>query len=165
MDGIYVFNVFNPLNPLWNELGDAEKLRGLSKSYFVNYRTVNHARSYLAGGEQYIGIPLLDSISPMVLDPGTSAATTLNCGDDGSTLPPTARVILRLEVAEAATGPAVSVNGHSLGAGTVSDGWVEYAVPSSALVRGGNAIAVSLGADAAGTVTISDLQLCVECEQ
>lgn len=165
MDGIYVFNVFNPLNPLWNELGDPEKLRGLSKSYFVNYRTVHHAKQYLAGGEQYVGIPVLDSVSPMVLEPGTSASTTINAGDDGSTLPLTARVILRLEVAEAATGLGVSVNGQPLEAGAFDGGWMEYTVPASALVRGGNDIGVSLGADAAGTVTVSDLQLCVECEE
>jgi len=165
MDGIYVFNVFNPLNPLWNELGDPEKLRGLSKSYFVNYRTVSHARSYLAGGEQYVGIPVLDPLSPMVLEPGAGAATTVNSGDDASTLPPTAAVVLRLEMAEAAAGLGVSVNGHRLESGKFSDGWMEYAVPASALVRGGNNIAVSLGADAAGAVTVSDLQLCVECEE
>ncbi len=165
MDGIYVFNVFDPRNPLWNELGDPEKLRGLSKTYFVNYRTTHHAKQYLATGEQYVTIPHLDPVYPMVLQPGQSAATTVTIGDDPSSMPQTATVVLRLEPAEAAVGIAVSANGHALEAGTHSGGWMEYAVPASALLRGANSIEVRLGADAPAQAGMTDLELCVEYEE
>ncbi len=41
VDGIYMFNFFNPNRPEWRELGDPKTLAGLDKLTFVTCRNGN----------------------------------------------------------------------------------------------------------------------------
>ncbi len=50
-DGIYVFNCFNPRDPIYRELGDPKLLKGLDQEYQVNVGRLNH---WLKDGSQFI---------------------------------------------------------------------------------------------------------------
>jgi hypothetical protein len=54
VSGIYVFNCFNPRDPIFRELGDPEILRSLDKRYVPNVGEIDH---WLKGGEQLVTLP------------------------------------------------------------------------------------------------------------
>ncbi|MCX6991922.1 MAG: hypothetical protein NT011_02140, partial [Kiritimatiellaeota bacterium] len=53
VDGIYMFNYFNPKAPAWRELGDKKELLVKSKVYFMSPRGVGSPGFYVQGGEKF----------------------------------------------------------------------------------------------------------------
>ncbi len=86
VDGIYLFNMFNPRAEMLQQIGDPEVLAGLDAEYFATVRGAQ-ARSYgnpdhwVAGGSQWRNVPILTPEAPLSIAPGESARIPLFVGD------------------------------------------------------------------------------------
>ncbi|MCX6992090.1 MAG: family 10 glycosylhydrolase [Kiritimatiellaeota bacterium] len=69
VDGIYMFNYFNPNAPAWRELGDPKELQIKNKVYFMSPRGYGlpSAGSYVKGGEKFRNTPTLCVEKPIYL--------------------------------------------------------------------------------------------------
>ncbi len=87
VDGIYIFNMFNPRSGFLREIGEPEVLAGLSKTYFATVRGAT-SRSYgnpdfwIDGGSQWRNVPVLTPETPLSLAPGERVSVPLFVGDD-----------------------------------------------------------------------------------
>jgi hypothetical protein len=81
VDGIYMFNYFNPRAPLWREIGDPSALARGNRRYFITVRDGNPDR-YLAGGKRFRTLPILTPSLPVTLQAGTPRTFDLSIGDD-----------------------------------------------------------------------------------
>ena len=69
VDGIYIFNMFNPRSRFLREIGEPEVLAGLSKTYFATVRGAT-SRGYgnpdfwIADGSQWRNVPVLTPETP-----------------------------------------------------------------------------------------------------
>jgi hypothetical protein len=97
VDGIEMFNHFNPQSPLWRELGDPALLRTLPKTYFASVQGAGQGRSFYPAGA-YCTLPTLTPDAPEQFAAGTSRTYELYVGDDlrGAT-PLGARLVLRVK--------------------------------------------------------------------
>ena len=137
VDGIYLFNMFNPRMGFLKEIGDPEVLRGLDKTYFATVRGAN-TRSYgnpdywLADGSQWRNVPVLTPETPLSLMPGESRAVALYVGHD-----PGAEATCHL-MARSGQGLSVRLNGQALAESGAEDGWLAFSLPEGALQVGEN---------------------------
>jgi hypothetical protein len=130
VDGIYMFNFFNPAAPEWRELGDAQALRGLDKVYFVTVRNANPAM-WLAGGGEFQTLPNLTPQKPAVIARGTAQGWDVRVGDDlagqaqdGKAV--SVRCHLRVKGLARADEADVRLNGQRLTGGVLSEGRLAY---------------------------------------
>jgi len=79
VNGIYMFNYFNPRAALWREVGDPDALTRMNKQYFVTVRDGN-PDSYLTEGKQFRTLDILDPKQPVTLQPGIPRTFELNIG-------------------------------------------------------------------------------------
>ena len=140
VDGIYLFNLFNPKLPHWRELGDPKELQKLDKLYVVAARGPNPARSYLAKGDRFATRPMLCPEQPTTLQAGQPCSVTLLVGDDvlwGKDQGVAAEVTLSLEAEGLASADAlgIAINGAALAGGAFADGWLDLRVPASSVRR------------------------------
>jgi hypothetical protein len=166
VDGIYMFNAFDPQHPLWRELGSRERLAGLDKDYFASIRGVGAAAGGGLPHAAFLRVPTLNPASPIPIPVAGGAATWFEAGEE-SAAPADVQLLVQLkpvEVTPAGTAPlpSVSLNGQPLAAGTAAaDGWIRYPVPQGALRTGRNDVGISLPAGAAGSATWTDLRCTV----
>jgi len=166
VDGIYMYNAFNPKHPLWRELGDAKTLNTLDKVYTPVVRSLWGVGGYLRGGEQYVTRSKLCPEKPVTLQAGQPHVVTFPVGDDfaaANAAGATVSVKLRLRVADLAKAEdiAVRLNGPALTGGALADGWVEFPVPPERVEKGTNRCEVALMPGAKGEPVWQDLQLSV----
>lgn len=81
VDGIEMFNHFDPQSPLWRELGDPALLRKLPKTYFASVQGAGQSRSYYPAGE-HLKVPTLTPDAPHALRAGETRRYELFVGDD-----------------------------------------------------------------------------------
>lgn len=157
-DGMYLFNAFNPNDPIWRQLGSPERLAAADREYFASVLGAGAA----AGGAYPHGplmqVSRLNPAAPFALKPGESAETSLVTGEDGSV--GVATLCLQFKSAPAAAALAVQLNATPLTGGTVRGEWLEFVLPPGALRAGANAVRVSLAAGAAAA-TWTDLRATV----
>ncbi|MGI6541489.1 MAG: family 10 glycosylhydrolase [Limnochordia bacterium] len=168
VDGVYMFNIFNPLLPHFQELGDPLRLQKANKIYTLNYvnnytrsaRTVESPNTWVIGGAQYVNTPLLSPRNPQLVR--NPVRLELDVADQ---VGEKATVLLRLQVRSAKTGSelAVRLNGQPLGVGTVAAGWLQYPVDPALLKQGQNTIELEAspepGQSMIPTVMVEDLAL------
>jgi hypothetical protein len=168
VDGIYMFNIFNPSLPHFQELGDPVRLQRANKIYTLNYvnnytrsaRTVESPNTWVINGAQYINTPLLSPRNPQLVRNPVRLEL-----DVAEQVGANATVLLRLQVSSAKSGNelAVRLNGQALGNGTVVQGWVQYAVNPTLLAQGSNQIELQAnpvsGQSTIPTVMVEDLAL------
>ncbi|MGC9320084.1 MAG: hypothetical protein ACP5KN_18780, partial [Armatimonadota bacterium] len=143
VDGIYIFNYFNPRGPVWHELGDPEALVTRDKLYFVTVRDGLPQR-YLADGDQYRNTPVLTPTHSRLLPDDESLRVELLVGDDverarAQGLEP--QVTLHARV----IGPPrvqARLNGEGLGGATVTGQWLDFPVPADSVRSGANEVAL-----------------------
>jgi len=142
VDGIYLFNHFNPHAPWWRELGEPATMRSLDQLYFVSamggagYLLPERA---LSSGGDYWGLPILHPTSPMLFTREESLELPLRVGAepvDG------AQTTLHLLINQPQP-PAVTLNGVTLEGEAGADGWSAYAVPAGGVRAGENEVAVT----------------------
>ena len=161
VDGIYLFNAFDPTSPLWRELGDPSALKKLSKVYFTAARGYGNVDSWWKGGSKWMRRSILSPDRPRRLAAEQPEVVELLVGEDPETA---AALVLRLRfeglpVAEAVR---VEVNGESPGPLRLEGAWLESELPRGVVREGWNEIAVTLEAEVEPSVSWLDLHLRVE---
>ncbi len=113
VDGIEMFNHFDPNSPLWRELGDPALLRTLPKVYFASVQGASESRSYYPAGGHFT-LPKLTPDAPDDIGAGATRRYEIHLGDDLVTNPTLAA---RLELRVASVNvrpPSVKWNETSL---------------------------------------------------
>jgi hypothetical protein len=164
VDGVYLFNSFNPRDQIWRELGSDAALATLDKDYFASVL----GRGAAAGGAyphaDFIRVSQLNPAQPTALAPGVAATTTFFVGDDfqnrsGGT-PPTLKLRLQFNRAMRSDEVAVKLNDATLDRGIADGNWLEFAVPPRAMKPGANEASVTVPAGSA-TAAWTDLHFAV----
>ncbi len=148
VDGVYMFNFFNPNSPIWNELGDPKSLQHLDKLFFATVRNGNPS-STLVGGRQYSSLAELSPTRPQSCSPTKPLLVQLPIGDDPATaksLGHTPQVTLHLEIPllKQADQITTNLNGTKLTGGKLTQGWIDYHIPLSAIKQGLNQVEIAV---------------------
>ena len=145
-DGLYLFNLYdiNRQSPLWKQLGDPAALATADKLYFVTDLD-GKPTSWLAKGDQYQTIPLLTPAYPQHLHARQTYRTQINIADDFSSgKKATATLHLDTPGIDSAERLQVAFNGTALSDLHPVEGWIDVPVPTTALKKGANEIAITL---------------------
>ena len=142
VDGIYLFNYFNPQGGFLREIGEPERLRKLDKVYYATIRN-RDPNSYLADGRGFLNVPVLTPQNGLCIPVGQTRSVDLAVGDEsaGESLTD-ADVTLHLQTSGAA-GFEVQFNGTPLAAPAQSGVWTQYRVPPALLQAGHNQVALT----------------------
>ena len=163
VDGIYLFNAFDPRSPLWRELGDAGILRELDKTYVVGTRGVKVIKMWMTKGqERFLNRPILSPDRPVQLDPGKPASIEMKVfGLPAKHTDPVRPMTLRIRVDGCPASDALQVafNGNPLAAPRISDVWLDYPLAPSLVKEGVNQIEVALKPGTALKATWLDVVL------
>ena len=162
MDGIYMFNLFDPTSRLWHELGETRTLAGLDKLYTTSARGLGGVESWCAGGAGFLSFDLLDPENTRALEPGKPASVKLRVGEevDAGSQP---SVTLQLVVQDLpdSTELAVRFNDVKLALQGSSERLQEFNVPASAVRRGDNLVEFLLAPHSQAGPVLEDLLLWV----
>ena len=142
VDGIYLFNYFNPQGGFLREIGEVESLRKLDKIYYATIRNRN-PDSYLADGKRFLNVPVLTPQNGATVPVGQTHSIDLRVGDEsaGGTSSDL-EVTLHLQK----SGPAdfqVRFNDALLANPAQSGVWTQYQVPPASLRPGSNQVALT----------------------
>jgi hypothetical protein len=163
-DGVYLFNAFNPKDPIWRELGSAERLAAADHDYFGSVLGLGAAAggSYPHAG--FMPISRLNPASPVALKPGAIARETFRAGDEvgrfGAASAAVVTLRLQFKSAPIPGALAVKLNGATLTSGVAKGDWLEFAVAPAGLKPGVNEVEVALAAGASA-VSWTDLHCTV----
>ena len=160
MDGIYLFNSFDPHSPLWRELGDPKQLATLDKDYFASIRGAGTA----AGGNYPTGsfqvCETLNPNQPKQLVPGDTVSTRIQIAETPATLR-SCQLSLQLQFNEAIEHGMVKVrlNGRELAVEGEDGSWLILKPTAEMLKVGENLVDVTLKEIAGNAVKWTDLML------
>ncbi len=163
VDGIYLFNCFDPYLSLWHELGDPKTLADLDKVYYANplgYNSLQHLG--LKDGERLQQLPTLSPGKPEELKPGQPLQIPLEIGEDANCLNTGGiwpQALLQVKAGNVSDGGAVSVvfNGRRLNRGVWREGQLEIEVPKELINQGMNQIEMTLDSGASTPISVQDL--------
>ncbi|MCK5803471.1 MAG: family 10 glycosylhydrolase, partial [Lentisphaeria bacterium] len=163
VDGIYMFNSFNPKSPLWRQLGDPAGLQGLDKAYVIGARGVRVINSWMKDGEKrFLSRPSLSPERPVKLQPGKLAEVELQIAG----LPKQRSAIegiLRVRVKDLADATVqVAFNGQVLANGVTAAPWTDYTLDPKTLREGTNSVTVTLPAESAAKAVWMDVAVQVK---
>lgn len=149
VDGIYVFNYFDPRGPVFRQLGNPKELAAMDKLYFVTVRD-GRPSSYLVDGDKYLNVPILTPTHPAVITASGAMETTVFVGDDLQAAGQKPQVTCHLRMPSLAQPGQINVtlNGQPLGGGACRAGWLDLPVPAAAVKVGENVLRVALGPSA-----------------
>ncbi|MCX6993399.1 MAG: hypothetical protein NT011_09700 [Kiritimatiellaeota bacterium] len=82
VDGIYMFNYFDPNAPVWRELGDKQELLVKNKVYFMSPRGYGYPGSYVKDGDKFRNTPTLNVANPIGLLANQTVKMTLVMAED-----------------------------------------------------------------------------------
>jgi hypothetical protein len=162
-DGVYLFNAFDPKDPIWRELGSAEMLATADQDYFASMLGQGAAAGGAYPHAGFMRIPRLNPATPIALRPGVTETVTFQAGALGkSASGKTASVTLRLQFnpPPATDSVAVRVNGDAANGASATGAWLEFALAPERLRQGTNEVSVTLKAGGAG-IAWSDLHCTV----
>ena len=159
-DGVYMFNFFDRLSPLWRELGDPPRLATLDKDYFGSVRGAVNA----AGGNlpyaPYQTVETLNPGNPKTMAPGKTITARINVGEDCSQAGPVSlKLRLRFKSPPDAKLLQVTFNNHQPKFLRVDRDWVKYALSPQDVRSGANQTRVTLTASAPQRTVWTDLLL------
>jgi hypothetical protein len=139
VDGVYLFNAFNPGHPLWRELGDPATLARRTKVYTTGGRGVDAVPRWLVGGERFLNRDPVSPRRPRKLAAGEPTVVELRIGEEPAETGAEVALSLRLEGSSPGE-PAVLVNGETPGTPVQKGVWLEYPVPALLARQGINQI-------------------------
>src|SRR5262249_4109612 len=82
VDGICLFNFFEPDSRILHELGDPKLLGKLDQDYFASFLGAINSSNGNYPTKPFIKLELLDAVNFKALMPGKSVTTRLNVGED-----------------------------------------------------------------------------------
>jgi hypothetical protein len=148
VDGLYLFNVYNPQKAFLRECSGAQSVLGKTKHYFATFRD-GRPLNYLVGGNAFRRTPLLTPSYPLAIASGTPRTLTITIIEPDGTKEH-GRFVAHLRVGEQAAEFVdrlnVHVNGIRLGGATVVDEWLDFPVPATAIRHGNNEIIFAVAA-------------------
>ncbi len=157
VDGVYMFNSFDPKSPLWSELGDKTALKTQDKLYTTGARGLAVLKVWLPDGERFVNRTLLSPERPLTVKPGEAKTIEIPLGEEAIDAKPNVKLSLRVNDADPSS-VAVRLNDQPLTDGTRSDNWLDFPVDPSRIVKGTNRVTIAV--PKAGTpVKIEDLAL------
>ncbi len=164
-DGVYLFNSFNPKDPIWRELGSPERLAAAPRDHFASVLGQGAAAGGALPHAGFMTIPRLNPASPLALKPGATQETTFDLGGAPGSVPDRnapggATLRLQFNRPPAAAAIRVVVNGRDAPAGSMNGAWLELALPPGLLRPGRNTVAATL-APGAAAVSWTDLHCSV----
>lgn len=162
-DGVYLFNAFDPTDPIWRELGSPAMLAALDQDYFASMLGQGAAAGGAYPHAGFMRIPRLNPAAPITLRAGMTETVTFRAGAfQASPAGQAAGVTLRLQFNRppAADSVTVRVNGSSAGAANANGAWLEFALAPKQLRPGTNEVGVTLPANAA-PLSLTDLHCSV----
>jgi hypothetical protein len=161
VDGVYLFNAFNPNNPIWRELGAPAALATMNRDHFASVLGLGAAAG---GAYPHAGchnLPRLNPAQPLTVKPGESARTTFDIGP----APAAGAVVVlrvRFKTAVPADAIALALNSQPLPAPEAKDAWLEFPVSPGALKSGVNEVQIALGPGAkTNAAVVTDLHCTV----
>lgn len=159
VDGVYLFNSFDPHHPLWRELGNPEQLKSLPKVYFTSARSYGSVNHWWKQGSTYMNRDILTPDHPRKLNPGDQTGVALMVGEDPAETGAELVLKVRLKEKPAEHNPLqVKVNGTEVNLSPQGQ-FLEGAVKNTLVNSGENRIHFILSSAAAQPVTVEDMQL------
>ncbi len=151
-DGIHVFNLFNPKSPVWSEVGDPQKLRTMSKLYFVSIRD-GKPNSWLKDGEKHQKVTIFGPGHSKTVRIGQPLSLPITIGDDLAAVQKAGhktQVTCHLEMPglKRAERVAVTFNGQKLTGGKLDKGWLDLNVPVQFVRQGDNQVEIAVDPNA-----------------
>ncbi len=147
VDGIYLFNMFNPHKEFLNEIGDPEVLAGLDRTFVTTVRGARK-RSYgspdywIADGSQWQNVPVITPEEPVAVEAGETRSVPIELGADPWVA--TDRRPMDVTLHLMATGASqVAINGHALEQPDTEDMWRHYKLSEGQVRPGQNVVAVT----------------------
>lgn len=132
VDGIYVFNLFDPDNAVWRELGDANGLKRADKDYFVS---VLGRGAMSVSHDRFQNLPTLNPASPMPLRADKPVELSLPAPEDFQSKSALPKITLRLQFKDPASTDAlqVSLNKAVLKTAKPENNWLQFPVEAKNL--------------------------------
>jgi hypothetical protein len=169
-DGVYLFNFFDPLSPLWRELGDPALLRSKDRNYFASVRGVG---SMPIPHQKFIRVPTLNPGNPVLLaspasrgdgaEPSAKSSTGARIeflvGEDlrqGAAKP---RLTLHLRFKNSVPALQAALNNTGLADGVTKGEWLEF--PLSTLNPGTNTLVLQHLSSTKQNLSLLDLHVSV----
>jgi hypothetical protein len=163
VDGIYMFNFFDPHSELWRELGDPEKLLAREHAYTTGYTPARACKGWLASGMKYRNLPITLPERPRRLKPGKPITVETRAGQPPKPGASDAQLRLRFHKTPPPAGSLqVRLNGKALEAGTANGRWLEYPVRPEWIQKGVNRFKLRLASSRKGTPVLRDLVLIIK---
>jgi hypothetical protein len=164
VDGIYVFNLFNPHTPVWREVGDPAILNNLNRIYFASVRTMGGAMWRVPNVHQYRRLPVLGPEHVSGCPIHVRGELTEVPIDAGGSLAYARQIEVRFRIADMDDPGRVVArwNGRWLSGGTWVNGILRFALDARDIRPTGNLAGLIL-TGGAGPVW-EDLQLWVATE-
>jgi len=168
VDGICLFNIFNPKRDIWNELGDPKTLAALDKVYTTGGRVAVYAGAYLAGGRKFLNRQLVSPETPLPLKPGKPETVELIVGENvrkniAAGNIPDIELDIRLNVQNDKSAGmkilTVKINGKEICDGKMQAEMFKYRIEPNMLNQGKNSFQITLDPKSKATVKIDDIQL------
>jgi hypothetical protein len=162
VDGIYMFNFFNPKSRLWSEIGDPAALAKLDKDYFASVRGIG--KNAAVPHKSYVKVPILNPDSPIKISKDKKGSVELRIGkEDLSTQ--TATLALRFKDTLAdAKNLEVQLNGHTLDLSGTEKDWLLFKLKSGAPLKQINAISCSVKSAPEKPLVWTDLMLSIRAK-
>lgn len=141
VDGIYLFNYFNPQGSFLREIGEPKTLRKLDKIYYATIRN-RDPNSYLADGRRFLNVPVLTPENGLAIPVGQTRTVDLAVGGDPvGASSADLDVTLHLQTSGSADFD-VQFNGTPLANPAQFGVWTQYQLPSPLLKAGINQVAL-----------------------
>jgi hypothetical protein len=147
-DGVLLFNAFDPSDPGWRELGDANLLKTLNRDYVASVRGVVSANGGNLPYTSYQKIETLNPANPKAVAPGKPASAILMVGEKLDAQSASAATLLvRFEKGTTEKTVAVTFNGQPLTLRPANDGYLTTNLPLASVNEGRNEVSVSAVGD------------------
>ncbi len=154
MDGIYMFNFFDPKSPLWRELGDPKTARALDRTYFLSPRGPG---TMYVPHQAFIQVPVLNPANRIPLAPGRPVVLPLSLGERAGLAQP-AVLRLRFQKLENLDLLRLRWNRKPLKSSPSQVGvWTEYAIPAGWVEPQSNTIELGVAGGADPKACLTDL--------
>ncbi|MBI5693243.1 MAG: family 10 glycosylhydrolase [Verrucomicrobia bacterium] len=157
VDGVYLFNSFNPKDPIWRELGDPAGLAAAPHDYFASVLGVGAAAGGALPHASFQQIPRLNPAAPLPLKPGTTETARFVAGNRPANRGMAVTLRLQFNRPAAAGTVTVTLNDSAVAVSRSEGQWIECTVSPEQMRTGPNAVAVTL-APAAPPLAWTDLQ-------
>ena len=162
VNGIYIFNLFEPEAPMWHELGDPVLLRTLDRTYYVVSNPQEQVTRIHPDGLRFCRPPTLSPEYPQTLKPDKPLTVTLTVSE--SMLPNKAGELRLGILPHGVKDPraiSIQLNGKACDAGRGVNSWLEYSVQKEWLRSGSNHVQITLSAAQPARPEIRDVRLTV----